>query len=89
MSSFEQMFEPVHGSAPDIEGKGIANPIGTIRACSMMLDFLDLPKPAKACDRAIEEYFATSDVRTPDLGGTAKTTDVTDEIIRRLRPDDM
>ena len=83
------MFEPVSGSAPDIEGKGIANPIGTIRACSMMLDFFNLRKEARACDRAIEDYFMNSDVRTPDLGGSAKTKDVTDEIISRLRMDDL
>ncbi|MCC1494581.1 tartrate dehydrogenase [Cognatishimia sp. F0-27] len=67
------LFEPVHGSAPDIAGKGIANPIGQIWAGAMMLDHLGATEAAAAIIRAIEEVLANPALRTADLGGTADT----------------
>src|ERR1700744_4416952 len=68
---FPSLFEPVHGSAPDIAGKGIAHPIGQIWAASMMLEHLGEPTAASAVMSAIETVLAEATVRTPDLGGTA------------------
>lgn len=72
---FPSMFEPVHGSAPDIYGKGIANPVGQIWSGAMMLDHLGQGAAAAAIVRAIEVVLAAGP-RTPDMGGTATTTDV-------------
>ena len=69
------MFEPVHGSAPDIAGKGIANPIGQIWSGAMMLAHLGHPEAAAAIERAIEEVLR-SGPRTRDIGGTARTSEV-------------
>ena len=65
------MFEPVHGSAPDIAGKGIANPIGQIWAGAMMLDHLNHPAAARAIEEAIEKVLEDPALRTPDMGGKA------------------
>ena len=73
---FPSMFEPIHGSAFDITGKGIANPIGAFWTAVMMLEHLGESDNAARLMRAIEEVTA-SGVRTPDLGGTARTADVT------------
>jgi len=70
---FPSMFEPVHGSAPDIAGKGIANPIGQIWSGSMMLDHLGHPEAAAAIERAIETVLEEPGLRTPDMGGRATT----------------
>lgn len=67
------MFEPVHGSAPDIAGKGIANPIGQIWSGAMMLDHLGEPDAANAIVEAIETVLAEPKLHTPDLGGSANT----------------
>ena len=67
------MFEPVHGSAPDIAGKGIANPIGQIWSGAMMLRHLGAPEAADAVEHAIAEVLAKSQARTPDIGGSAST----------------
>jgi tartrate dehydrogenase/decarboxylase/D-malate dehydrogenase len=72
---FPSMFEPVHGSAPDIYGKGIANPIGQIWAGAMMLDHLGCPEAGASVVAAIEKVLA-SGLRTPDMGGKASTTDM-------------
>jgi tartrate dehydrogenase/decarboxylase/D-malate dehydrogenase len=77
------MFEPVHGSAPDIAGKGIANPIAAIWTVALMLDHLGLPDEAAAVMDAIRAT-TTSGVLTPDLGGTATTSDVGDAILSHL-----
>jgi tartrate dehydrogenase/decarboxylase / D-malate dehydrogenase len=69
------MFEPVHGSAPDIAGKRIANPIGQIWSGAMMLEHLGHPDAAQSVVRAIEEVL-TNGPRTPEIGGTARTEDV-------------
>lgn len=70
---FPSLFEPVHGSAPDIAGRGIANPVGQIWAASMMLEHLGEPAAAAAVISAIETVLAGGNVATPDLGGTATT----------------
>jgi tartrate dehydrogenase/decarboxylase/D-malate dehydrogenase len=70
------MFEPIHGSAPDIKGKGIANPIGAIWAGAMMLEHLGSRDAHDLVVRAIETVLGAGGPRTPDLGGTATTRDV-------------
>jgi 3-isopropylmalate dehydrogenase len=70
------MFEPVHGSAPDIAGKGIANPLAAILSVAMMLDHLNLPAAAERVRRAVSRTLADPTPRTPDLGGTATTAEV-------------
>jgi tartrate dehydrogenase/decarboxylase/D-malate dehydrogenase len=81
---FPSMFEPVHGSAPDIAGKGIANPIGQIWSGAMMLDHLGHADAAAAIVGAIERVLRDSDAKTPDMGGTAATRDLTDDIVAAL-----
>jgi tartrate dehydrogenase/decarboxylase/D-malate dehydrogenase len=78
------MFEPVHGSAPDIAGQGIANPLGAIGSAALMLDHLGHPEAAKDVDAAITAVLATSDVRTRDLGGTATTDEFTQKLLELL-----
>jgi len=73
---FPSMFEPVHGSAPDIAGRGIANPIGQIWSGAMMLRHLGEPEAANAVETAIAEVLAQGNVRTPDIGGTASTKEL-------------
>jgi tartrate dehydrogenase/decarboxylase/D-malate dehydrogenase len=71
------MFEPVHGSAPDIAGMGIANPIGQIWSASMMLDHLGEPEAAAAIMRGIETVMTSNSApKTPDLGGSGHTADL-------------
>ena len=70
---FPSLFEPVHGSAPDIAGMGIANPIGQIWSAAMMLDHLGETEAARAIEAAIERVLAEPSLRTRDLGGTADT----------------
>ncbi|MGW6928760.1 tartrate dehydrogenase [Lentzea sp. NPDC054927] len=70
---FPSMFEPVHGSAPDIAGQGIANPLGAIWTAALMLDHLGHPEAAAEVERAIADVLAKTPIRTPDLGGTAGT----------------
>jgi tartrate dehydrogenase/decarboxylase/D-malate dehydrogenase len=77
------MFEPVHGSAPDIAGQGIANPIAAIWSAALMLDHLDLPEMATSVTQAISATTA-SGVLTPDLGGSATTSEVTDALLSHL-----
>ncbi len=72
---FPSLFEPVHGSAPDIAGKGIANPIGQIWSGALMLDFLGYDEAARAVVKAVETVLEHG-VRTPDLGGKATTAEV-------------
>ncbi len=82
---YPSMFEPVHGSAPDIAGKGIANPIGQIWSGAMMLDHLGHHEAAKAIERAIETVLATSDTRTRDMGGKANCKEMTAAILDVLK----
>ncbi len=78
------MFEPVHGSAPDIAGKGLANPIATFLSVAMMLDFLDQPKAAQAINDACRKVVSDPKNHTKDLGGNAMTAHVTDAVIASL-----
>ena len=77
---YPSMFEPVHGSAPDIAGKGIANPIGQIWAGSMMLAHLGHSQAAASIESAIETFLDSDDMRTPDMGGKATTRQVGEAI---------
>ncbi|MDW3221471.1 MAG: tartrate dehydrogenase [Paracoccaceae bacterium] len=70
---FPSLFEPVHGSAPDIAGKGIANPVGQIWAAAMMLEHLGAQEASGSIISAIERVLSEKALRTPDLGGTADT----------------
>ncbi|MFF5565661.1 tartrate dehydrogenase [Streptomyces sp. NPDC012623] len=81
---FPSMFEPVHGSAPDIAGRGVANPLGAIWSAAMMLDHLGHPEAARAVTDAIAAVLAGTAVRTPDLGGTASTDAFTSELLALL-----
>ena len=70
------MFEPVHGSAPDIAGKGIANPIGQIWSGAMMLEHLGHKEAADAIVKAIEDVIREQEALTPDMGGKATTQEL-------------
>ncbi len=78
------MFEAVHGSAPDIAGKNIANPCAVMLACAMMLTHLEMEERASRLRAAIRETIAAGDRVTPDLGGNGNTGSITDAIIERL-----
>lgn len=80
---FPSMFEPVHGSAPDIAGKGIANPIAAILSVAMMLDHLELPALAARVRLAVEKTLAGG-AKTPDLGGKLTTTQMGDAVLANL-----
>jgi tartrate dehydrogenase/decarboxylase / D-malate dehydrogenase len=77
------LFEPVHGSAPDIAGRGIANPLGAILSGAMMLRHLGEAEAAARVETAVAEVTARGDIVTADLGGSATTTEVADAVIRR------
>ena len=79
------MFEPVHGSAPDIAGRGIVNPMAQILSAGLMLDHLGLPEAAQQVEGAVAAVLAEAKIRTPDLGGSSKTRDVTTAVIERLK----
>lgn len=81
---FPSLFEPVHGSAPDIAGQGIANPVGQVWAASMMLDHLGEREAARSILTAIEASLATQTGRTRDLGGTQSTKDAGQAILANL-----
>ncbi len=82
---FPSMFEPVHGSAPDIAGRGIANPIGQIWSAAMMLEHLGQPEAAAAVVRAIESVLSSPTAPlTPDLGGSASTRDLGEAVARAV-----
>src|SRR5437764_1824893 len=83
--NFPSMFEPIHGSAFDIIGKGIANPVGTFWTGAMMLDHLGEPAAAQRLMQAVERVTADSRFHTPDLGGKARTTEVTVAVIDSIR----
>lgn len=82
---FPSMFEPVHGSAPDIAGKGIANPIAAIMSAAMMCDFLGEKKIAKKIETAVVAHLSDGTVRTPDRGGKNSTVEVGADILGRLK----
>jgi len=76
LRSAPSMFEPVHGSAPDIAGKGVANPMAAFLSVAMMLDHLGAERPAGSVRRAVAGVLAAGGPKTPDLGGTATTAEV-------------
>ncbi|VEU20447.1 DEKNAAC101279 [Brettanomyces naardenensis] len=76
--------EPTHGSAPDIEGKGISNPVATIRSTAMMLEFMGYQEPAAKIYAAVDANLKENKVVTPDLGGNSTTQEVVEDIIKRL-----
>lgn len=78
------MGEPCHGSAPDIEGQNIANPIATLRSVALMLEFLGEEAAAAKIYAAVDANLAEGKLLSPDMGGKAKTTEVTEDILRRL-----
>ena len=82
---YPSMFEPVHGSAPDIAGQGIANPIGQIWSAAMMLDHLGRPEAHDVIMRAVHSVLGETDIRTADLGGSATTAEVTEAVMTALR----
>jgi tartrate dehydrogenase/decarboxylase/D-malate dehydrogenase len=82
---YPSMFEPVHGSAPDIVGKGVANPIAQIESGAMMLEHLGEKAAAGLVDAAVRAVLAEGRVLTPDLGGTARTSEVTDAVLAKVR----
>jgi tartrate dehydrogenase/decarboxylase / D-malate dehydrogenase len=82
---YPSMFEPVHGSAPDIAGKGIANPIGQIWSGAMMLEHLGEGGAAKAVEAAIEAVLLEPGLRTPDMGGRATTRDLGTAVEQAVR----
>ena len=79
------IFEAVHGSAPDIAGKGIANPTALLLSAVMMLEHLGYKTEANKIKKAIDDVLENTDIRTPDLGGKATSKEYTDEIIKRLQ----
>jgi tartrate dehydrogenase/decarboxylase/D-malate dehydrogenase len=81
---YPSMFEPVHGSAPDIVGQGIANPAAAILCAAMMLEWLGQKKAAAKINAAVEQALA-SGATTPDLGGTLSTGQVADQVLEKLR----
>jgi tartrate dehydrogenase/decarboxylase/D-malate dehydrogenase len=83
--TYPSMFESVHGSAPDIKGRGIVNPLATIWAGQMMLDFLGETEAAARLLKALETHVQGGTVNTPDLGGTASTSAVGDHVCTILR----
>lgn len=78
------MFEPVHGSAPDIAGRGIANPVGAVWSAALMLEQLGHPQAAADVLAAMESTLASPETRTADLGGSASTAEVTEALVTRV-----
>ena len=74
--AFPSMFEPIHGSAPDIAGKGVANPLAAILSVAMMLDHLDQNRAAERIRAAVRKVLLAGSPRTPDLGGNSGTAEV-------------
>ncbi len=78
---FPSMFEPVHGSAPDIAGRSLVNPLAAILSAGMMLDHLGLEEAGHSVERAVAKVLADGNVRTADVGGKSRTPDVTDAVV--------
>lgn len=81
---YPSLFEPVHGSAPDIVGRGIANPMATMFSAAMMLEHLGQEAAAKALEGALTAVLAAGETRTPDLGGNSSTQEVTRAVIDHI-----
>jgi tartrate dehydrogenase/decarboxylase/D-malate dehydrogenase len=82
--NFPSMFEPVHGSAPDIAGRGVANPVGTIWAGAMMMDHLGHPEIHDAVMAAVEAVLRDGSCLTADMGGNASMKELTNQVLERL-----
>ena len=82
--AFPSMFEPVHGSAPDIAGRGVANPMATMLAGAMMLEFLGQPAAASQIEQAVRAVLAGGRELTPDLGGRGTTRGLTDQVLAKV-----
>jgi tartrate dehydrogenase/decarboxylase/D-malate dehydrogenase len=82
---FPSMFEPVHGSAPDIAGKGIANPLAAILSAALMLDHLGLERSANAVRAAVASVLAQGKVKTADLGGKNTTAEMGHAVVSALQ----
>ncbi len=82
---YPSMFEPIHGSAPDIAGKQIANPLASVWSASQMLDFFGHEDWGKRIIDVIEQLMVENKVLTPDMGGTATTSQVGDELVKLLK----
>jgi tartrate dehydrogenase/decarboxylase / D-malate dehydrogenase len=82
--TYPSLFEPIHGSAPDIAGEGVANPSGAVWASAMMLEHAGYPDVGARILAALEETLA-SGTKTSDLGGTATTEEIADAVVQRLR----
>jgi tartrate dehydrogenase/decarboxylase/D-malate dehydrogenase len=83
------MFEPIHGSAFDITGKGVANPVATFWTGAMLLEHLGETEASARLMRAVERVTADPALHTPDLGGPATTRQVTDAVLEALRADNL
>lgn len=79
------MFEPVHGSAPDIAGKGMANPVGAILSSALMLEVLGHAEAAMTVEEAVKAVLRRGDTRTPDMGGKSTTSQMGDAVVSSLR----
>jgi 3-isopropylmalate dehydrogenase len=79
------MFEPVHGSAPDIAGRGLANPVGAILSSALMLETLGLKEAASDIETAVADVLRSGEYRTPDIGGTTSTSEMGDAVVARLK----
>jgi tartrate dehydrogenase/decarboxylase/D-malate dehydrogenase len=82
---FPSMFEPVHGSAPDITGQGLANPMAAILSGAMMLRHLGQTEAAETVEQAVLTVIAKGETLTPDLGGTATTSQVGQAVVDALQ----
>jgi len=82
--TFPSMFEPVHGSAPDIAGKGMANPMAAVLSGALMLEHLGLHDAALNVNQAVAKVLKAGAPRTPDLGGKASTKEITEAILAAL-----
>jgi tartrate dehydrogenase/decarboxylase/D-malate dehydrogenase len=82
---YPSMFEPIHGSAPDIAGRQLANPLAAVWSASQMLDHLGHPEAAARVLSVMERHMAAAKILTPDMGGIATTAEVGEAIVKRLR----
>ena len=83
--TYPSMFEPIHGSAPDIAGKGVANPLATVWSASQMLDFFGYTEWGARLIDCIERLLIENKTLTPDLGGSSSTREVGDAIVRKIK----
>lgn len=83
--TYPGFFDPVHGSAPDIAGKGLANPVAAILTAKLMLDYLGEKEAADLLHRAVKQNLSEKKIRTIDLGGRSQTNEVGDDVVRILK----